>query len=126
MRGWAAAWSTVTVLLWLYCALGTFYKGVWCGQLFFAPGLEGWHEKDAIKEAARRRSEKVVKRPDGPALDGQSADSAGDSADTTDSGNDAVDPELLDEGTTAREHRNDGTYAVVRGRRKKGRGDENA
>ena len=42
--------SVITLLLWLYCALGTFYKSVWRGQLFFAPGLEGWSEQQALEQ----------------------------------------------------------------------------
>lgn len=128
LRGWAAAISTITLLLWLYCALGTFYKGVWCGELFFAPGLEGWNEKEALKQAARRRSEMLVERPDGVAFGGELAtngDRANSSAHTTGLVANAGDSELLDEGTFAREHRPDGTYAVVKGRRRKARGAEN-
>ncbi len=48
-RGWAATCVVLTVLLWLGCALGTLYRGVWLGKLFFAPGLEGWNEKRTLK-----------------------------------------------------------------------------
>ena len=49
-KGYAATVSTQVILLWLGCALGTLYKGVWRAQLFFAPGLEGWHERLALRE----------------------------------------------------------------------------
>jgi len=51
MRGWAAFCSVATITLWLFCALLSFYKGVWQGKLFFAPGLQGWVEH---KELERR------------------------------------------------------------------------
>lgn len=41
-KGWAATCTTAVVLLWLMCAVGTTYKGFWKGELFYAPGLEGW------------------------------------------------------------------------------------
>ena len=44
-RGYAAGCTVLTCLLWLGCALATLYKGVWCAELFFAPGLEGWNER---------------------------------------------------------------------------------
>jgi len=37
-----------TTILCVGCALGTTYKAVWRGELFFAPGLEGWEEKQAL------------------------------------------------------------------------------
>ena len=139
LRGWAAAMSTITIILWLYCALGTFYKGVWCGELFFAPGLEGWNEREALKKEARRRSEMLVERPDGLAMNGKGKVSNLDGGDASESRTNggavngtadgfphatgwtasAGDAELLEEGTTAKEHRADGTYAVVKGRRKR-------
>lgn len=49
-RGWAAFCVALTLVLWLGCALGTLYKAVWCGELFFAPGLEGWNEKKMLEQ----------------------------------------------------------------------------
>ena len=54
LAGYAAAWSAITILLWLVCALATLYKGVWCARLFFAPGLEGWHERMALKQLSNK------------------------------------------------------------------------
>lgn len=48
MKGWAVATVIVTIILWLFCALGTVYKGVFKGHLFFAPSLMGWVEEGAI------------------------------------------------------------------------------
>lgn len=38
-----------TVTVWLGCAMGTAYRSLWRGELFFAPGLEGWNEKKAVQ-----------------------------------------------------------------------------
>ena len=45
-RGYAAAISVLTILLWVLCAVGTIYKGFWKGELFYAPGLENWIYQD--------------------------------------------------------------------------------
>ncbi|KAF2237773.1 hypothetical protein EV356DRAFT_529700 [Viridothelium virens] len=55
-RGWAATCAVVTTLLWLICALATFWQGVVKGQPFFAPGKEGWQEKGALKERLKAGS----------------------------------------------------------------------
>jgi len=47
-RIYGAICVVATILLWLGCALGTTYIGVWRGELFFAPGLEGWNERHAL------------------------------------------------------------------------------
>lgn len=55
LKGWAATCTTTVILFWLLCAAGTVYKGFWKGELFYAPGLEGWvfdHEHDG--EAAQK------------------------------------------------------------------------
>jgi hypothetical protein len=50
LKGFGAACVVGTVLIWLGCALATFYKGVWRGKLFFAPGLQGWLEQEQLDE----------------------------------------------------------------------------
>jgi tellurite resistance protein TehA-like permease len=50
LKGFGAACVVGTVLLWLSCALATFYKGVWRGKLFYAPGLQGWLEQEQLDE----------------------------------------------------------------------------
>ncbi|KAK0887025.1 Plasma membrane sulfite pump involved in sulfite metabolism [Friedmanniomyces endolithicus] len=57
MRGWGATCSTATVMLWLFCGLISFYKGVWQGKLFFAPGLQGWMEQKEIRVRHEARSQ---------------------------------------------------------------------
>ncbi|KAI9824898.1 MAG: hypothetical protein M1832_001503 [Thelocarpon impressellum] len=42
LRGWAATCTVAVMLLWVFCAVGTVHKGFWKGELFYAPGLEGW------------------------------------------------------------------------------------
>ncbi|KAG9556255.1 hypothetical protein KCU71_g11670, partial [Aureobasidium melanogenum] len=42
MRGWAATMVMIAVILWLFCALETVFRGFWQGSLFSAPGLEDW------------------------------------------------------------------------------------
>ncbi|KEF55896.1 uncharacterized protein A1O9_07476 [Exophiala aquamarina CBS 119918] len=50
LKGWAATCTVAVVLLWLFCALMSFWKGVWQGKLFFAPGLQGYLEKQEIQK----------------------------------------------------------------------------
>jgi len=54
LRGFAATCVVATILLWLGCAIATFYRGIWQGKLFYAPGLQGWAEQEHIDE--RRKS----------------------------------------------------------------------
>ncbi|KAK5104743.1 Plasma membrane sulfite pump involved in sulfite metabolism [Lithohypha guttulata] len=54
MKGWAAACAVFTVLLWLMCATLTFYKAVWQGKLFFAPGLQGWIEEKELEARSKK------------------------------------------------------------------------
>lgn len=58
-KGFAAACVVATVLLWLGCAVGTFYRGVWRGKLFYAPGLQGWAEQEHIDERRKSVMEKA-------------------------------------------------------------------
>ena len=78
LKGWAATCTTTVVLFWLLCAVGTVYKGFWKGELFYAPGLEGWvfeheHEREGnqkkhndkaqpAKSTARLQLEKMQSR----------------------------------------------------------------
>ncbi|KAK5065343.1 hypothetical protein LTR84_001181 [Exophiala bonariae] len=50
LKGWAASCTVAVVLLWLFCASMSFWKGVWQGKLFFAPGLQGSLEKQEIEK----------------------------------------------------------------------------
>lgn len=73
LKGWAATCTVAVVLLWLFCALMSFWKGnapnfnfqarnlenyimltrlpgVWQGKLFFAPGLQGSLEREEIEK----------------------------------------------------------------------------
>lgn len=50
----------LTILLWIGCTLGTVYKGVWRGELFFAPGLEGLHAKQALEWIEERHEERYA------------------------------------------------------------------
>ena len=45
---YAAIWVMFTIVAWLGCALETTYHGVWQAKLFFAPGLTGRAEKEAL------------------------------------------------------------------------------
>ena len=54
LKGFGAASVVCVALLWVGCAVATFYKAVWQGKLFFAPGLQGWAEQEQLDE--RRRS----------------------------------------------------------------------
>ncbi len=65
LKGFAATCVVATVLLWLGCALATFYRGVWRGKLFYAPGLQGWAEQEHIDE---RRKSLVEKEQYGHAM----------------------------------------------------------
>lgn len=47
-RVWGAICVVATIILWLMCALGTTYRAIWRGELFFAPGLEGWNERHTV------------------------------------------------------------------------------
>jgi hypothetical protein len=58
LKGYGAACAVSTVLLWLGCALATFYKSVWRGKLFFAPGLQGWLEQEQLDERRKPLSGK--------------------------------------------------------------------
>lgn len=60
LKGWAATCTTTVVLFWLLCAVGTVYKGFWKGELFYAPGLEGWafEHKHEREDAQKKQSEK--------------------------------------------------------------------
>lgn len=53
-RGYAATMCSATVLLWCACATMTIYNWAWRGDLFIAPGLEGWHEKVALQQLKGR------------------------------------------------------------------------
>ena len=64
MKGWAAACVVATVMLWLACAVGTLYKAVWRGRLFYPPGLEGWTEQQARDEAQEKVRERATRRDD--------------------------------------------------------------
>jgi len=57
LKGFGAACVVGTVLVWLGCALATFYKGVWRGKLFYAPGLQGWLEQEQLDERRKTMSE---------------------------------------------------------------------
>ncbi|KAL9083324.1 MAG: hypothetical protein Q9165_008582 [Trypethelium subeluteriae] len=59
-RGWAATCAVITTLLWLFCALVTFWQGVVKGQLFFTPGKAGWHEKRALEKRRKAGSSNRV------------------------------------------------------------------
>jgi len=58
LRGWACTCVVLTILLWMGCTLGTVYKGLWRGELFFAPGLEGLHAKQALEWIEERYEER--------------------------------------------------------------------
>lgn len=51
LKGWAAACTMFVILLWMLCATGTVYKAFWKGEMFYAPGLEGWIYHDENEEA---------------------------------------------------------------------------
>jgi tellurite resistance protein TehA-like permease len=57
LRGFGAACAVGTVLFCLGCALATFYKGVWRGKLFYAPGLQGWLEQEQLDKRRKTLSE---------------------------------------------------------------------
>ena len=118
LRGWASAISIITVLLWLYCALFTFYKGVWCGELFFAPGLEGWNEQQAMDQEKERRKSIMLTEAPGHSTSNGVADHS--SVHATGHLPSAGDAELLVE------HRPDGTFSKARGRRRRPDGEQNA
>jgi tellurite resistance protein TehA-like permease len=48
LKYFAAICVLATILLWLGCALATFYHAVWLGKLFYAPGPQGWAEQECI------------------------------------------------------------------------------
>lgn len=56
---WGSICSVAVVVFWVGCAVGTVYKGFWLGQLFYAPGLEGWDfnhghgAREEVKEEER-------------------------------------------------------------------------
>src|SRR3984885_9963477 len=58
LKYFAATCVLATILLWLGCALATFYHGVWLGKLFFAPGQQGWAEQERIDELRKSLVEK--------------------------------------------------------------------
>ena len=58
LKGFGAACVVSTIITWLGCAIATFYKGVWCGKLFYAPGLQGWAEQEQVDETRRNVFEK--------------------------------------------------------------------
>jgi len=53
LKGWGAFCSVATIALWLFCAVMCFYKGVWQGKLFFAPGLQGLVEHRELEKRNR-------------------------------------------------------------------------
>ncbi|KAL1305811.1 hypothetical protein AAFC00_003973 [Neodothiora populina] len=54
MRGWAATFTVITTVLWLFCSMMTCYHGFWKGSLFTAPGLEDWlGDRDDQDEESR-------------------------------------------------------------------------
>ncbi|KAI9693333.1 MAG: hypothetical protein M1822_005329 [Bathelium mastoideum] len=99
-RGWAATCTIITLLLWLSCALMTLWKGVWKGQLFFAPGLEGWTERRASEERSKEE------------YDGGEKQTTGRRAGTDEMSNQAANAD------TTRTSRPDGTYSLARWRRR--------
>ena len=48
IKGFAATCVVVTILIWLGCALATVEAGILRGRLFYAPGLQGWAEKERM------------------------------------------------------------------------------
>jgi len=68
LKGWAATCTTTVVLFWLLCAVGTVYKGFWKGELFYAPGLEGWvweheHEREGAQREQNEQGEEAESTP---------------------------------------------------------------
>ena len=61
LKGWAATCTVAVVIFWLICAGGTLYKGFWKGEMFYAPGLEGWLVPDP-KSADRSRPMRPVSK----------------------------------------------------------------
>lgn len=59
LRGWAWTSLVLTLLFWIGCALATFFKGVWRGELFFSPGLEGTYAKQAVDWVEARYQEEA-------------------------------------------------------------------
>ena len=58
LKWFAATCVLATILLWLGCALATFYHGVWLGKLFYTPGQQGWAEQERIDELRKSLAEK--------------------------------------------------------------------
>jgi tellurite resistance protein TehA-like permease len=58
LKCFAATCVLATILLWLGCALATFYHGVWLDKLFHAPGPQGWAEQECIDELRKSLVEK--------------------------------------------------------------------
>lgn len=115
LRGWAATMVVVTTLLWLLCTAGTLWKSVWKGELLFAPGLEGWNEKKALQEEEQRR--RGLASGIGNGIDGSRSDVKVHERRAVSAG----DAELLDELVVTRDSRPDGTYAVMKEKRRRGR-----
>ena len=58
IKGFAATCVVVTILIWLGCALATVEAGILRGRLFYAPGLQGWAEKERMDKGRRSCVEK--------------------------------------------------------------------
>jgi tellurite resistance protein TehA-like permease len=60
LKDFGAACVVGTILLWLGCAIATFYKDVWLGKLVYAPGLQGWAEQEQVEEGGEAFSRNEV------------------------------------------------------------------
>lgn len=87
LKVFAAICVVSTILLWLGCTLGTVYKGLWKGKLFYAPGLQGWAEQQHIDE---RRKSILPNGGTGHALGGGQQEYEGSNMVITSSGSDGT------------------------------------
>lgn len=74
MKIYGIIWVVATAGLWIFCATLTTYKAVWQGNLFYAPGLQGWTEK----EESERLGKKTDKSSAGKEVDGLDSSSPHD------------------------------------------------
>lgn len=93
MKIYGIVWVVATAGLWVLCATSTTYKAVWQGKLFYAPGLQGWTEKEEFERLGKKSDESSA---------GVELDERNTSNTHNHDGNEAI---------NRRQPRGDGTYA---------------
>lgn len=124
-RGYAAFMTVVTLVLWMGCAACTVYKSVWHAQLMFAPGLEGWNERMALKEM-HERSNEALHGPKSREATGEGQSPRPSPSTTSSSGDMSLNADEMildsngaDDGSAvARVSRPDGSYFLARLRKR--------